>query len=61
MELLRGMENISAARLLYKYCVSHMAWTSRRVAQPDDIELTERQKILFREPADPHRHFPSLF
>ena len=47
--------------LLYKYCVSHMAWTSRRVAPPQDIELTERQKILFREPADPHRHFPSLF
>lgn len=47
--------------LLYKYCVSHMAWTSRRVAQPEDIELTDRQKILFHEPADPHRHFPSLF
>jgi hypothetical protein len=47
--------------LLYKYCVSHIAWTSRRVAQPEDIELTERQKILFREPADPYRHFPSLF
>ena len=24
-------------------------------------ELTEQQQILFREPADPHRHFPSLF
>jgi len=47
--------------LLYKYCVSHMAWTSRRVALPKDIDLTERQKILFREPADPYRHFPSLF
>ena len=47
--------------LLYKYCVSHIAWTSRRVAIPGDIALTERQKILFREPADPYRHFPSLF
>ena len=47
--------------LLYKYCVSHIAWTSRRVAIPEDIALTERQKILFREPADPYRHFPSLF
>ena len=24
-------------------------------------KLTPRQKILFREPADPYRHFPSLF
>ena len=47
--------------LLYKYCVSHIAWTSRRVAPPEDIALTERQKILFRDPADPYRHFPSLF
>ena len=47
--------------LLYKYCISYLAWTSRRVALPKNIELTERQKILFREPADPHRHFPSLF
>ena len=47
--------------LLYKYCVSHIAWTSRRVTPPEDIELTERQKILFRDPADPYRHFPSLF
>ncbi len=47
--------------LLYKYCVSHIAWTSRRVAIPQGIELTERQRILFREPADPYRHFPSLF
>ena len=47
--------------LLYKYCVSHVAWTASRVAPPPATELTERQKILFREPADPHRHFPSLF
>ena len=47
--------------LLYKYCVSHMAWTSQRVQPPPDIALTPRQEILFREPADPLRHFPSLF
>ena len=47
--------------LLYKYCVSQMVWTSRRVRPPSNVELTERQKMLFREPGDPHRHFPSLF
>ncbi len=47
--------------LLYKYCVSHIAWKGQRVAQPEGIALTERQKILFREPADPYRHFPALF
>ena len=47
--------------LLYKYCVSHVAWTANRVASPPATELTEQQQILFREPADPHRHFPSLF
>ncbi len=47
--------------LLYKYCVSHIAWTSRRVAPPEEIALTARQNILFREPGDPYRHFPSLF
>ena len=47
--------------LLYKYCVSQMAWTNKRVQVPVDIELTPRQQILFSEPADPHRFFPSLF
>ncbi len=47
--------------LLYKYCVSQMAWTADRVDVPTDVELTTRQKILFHSPADPHRHFPSLF
>ncbi len=47
--------------LLYKYCVSHIAWTSKRVQPPTNVELTPRQKILFSEPADPHRYFPSLF
>jgi ectoine hydroxylase-related dioxygenase (phytanoyl-CoA dioxygenase family) len=47
--------------LLYKYCVSHTAWTAQRVQPPANTALTQRQQILFREPADPHRHFPSLF
>ena len=47
--------------LLYKYCVSNMAWTSRRVQSPADADLTPRQQILFRDPADPFTHFPSLF
>ncbi len=47
--------------LLYKYCVSHIAWTSRRVQRPTTVELTPRQQILLREPGDPLRHFPSLF
>ena len=47
--------------LLYKYCVSQMAWSSNRARPPDNVELTSRQQILFREPADPHRFFPSLF
>ena len=47
--------------LLYKYCVSHMAWSSRRVSPPDNVKLTPRQRILFSEPAEPYRHFPSLF
>ena len=45
--------------LLYKYCVSQMAWTNRRVHPLPD--LTRRQQLLFGEPADPHRFFPSLF
>jgi ectoine hydroxylase-related dioxygenase (phytanoyl-CoA dioxygenase family) len=47
--------------LLYKYCISHVAWTSERVKPPAGVELTRRQQILFREPGDPLRHFPSLF
>ena len=47
--------------LLYKYCVSHVAWTARRVQPPPNAELTPRQQILFRDPGDPYRHFPSLF
>ena len=46
---------------LYKYCVSHLTWTSKRVEEPTDFELTPRQKILLRDPGDPIRHFPSLF
>ncbi|MBS10884.1 MAG: hypothetical protein CME19_04690 [Gemmatimonadetes bacterium] len=47
--------------LLYKYCLSQMAWTARRVSAPEGIELTGRQEILLRDPGDPHRYFPSLF
>ena len=47
--------------LLYKYSVSHMVWLARRVQPPANVELTPRQEILFGEPGDPHRHFPSLF
>ena len=47
--------------LLYKYCISHVAWTARRVQPPPNAELTPRQQILFRDPGDPYRHFPSLF
>ena len=47
--------------LLYKYCVSHMAWSSRRVRAPTEAELTQRQRLLLAEPADPLRFFPSLF
>ncbi|MEE2659334.1 MAG: phytanoyl-CoA dioxygenase family protein [Candidatus Latescibacterota bacterium] len=47
--------------LLYKYCVSHIAWTSGRMQQPDNAALTDRQQMLFRDPSEPHRFFPSLF
>ena len=47
--------------LLYKYCVSHIAWTAKRVAYPTTTELTQRQKILLQDPGDPLLHFPSLF
>ena len=47
--------------LLYKYCVAHTAWSSRRVRPPANVELSVRQQLLFAEPADPHRFFPSLF
>lgn len=47
--------------LLYKYCQSQVAWGNTRVTMPDGIELSERQKILFREPAEPRKYFDSLF
>lgn len=47
--------------LVYKYCVAHTAWRPTRVQPPTNVELTPRQRILFRGPADPYRHFPSLF
>lgn len=47
--------------LLYKYCLSQIVWTTKRVSPPEGIELTERQQALLRDPGDPHTHFPSLF
>jgi len=47
--------------LLYKYCVSHMAWSRARVLAPPDVRLTPRQQALLTEPADPHTFVPSLF
>jgi hypothetical protein len=38
-----------------------MAWTAKRVAPPEGIELTERQKALLSDPGNPHTHFPTLF
>jgi hypothetical protein len=47
--------------LLYKYCVSQMAWSRARVLPPPDVPLTPRQQALLGEPADPYTFFPSLF
>ena len=47
--------------LLYKYCVSQMAWSRERVLAPPDVRLTARQQALLIEPADPHTFVPSLF
>src|SRR5947209_10004226 len=47
--------------LLYKYCVSQMAWSRARVLPPPDVRLTPRQEALLTEPADPHTFVPSLF
>ena len=47
--------------LLYKYCVSQMAWSRARVLPPPDVTLTARQQALLTEPADPHTFVPSLF
>jgi ectoine hydroxylase-related dioxygenase (phytanoyl-CoA dioxygenase family) len=47
--------------LLYKYCVSYMAWSRARMMTPPDVKLTPRQHALLTEPADPHTFVPSLF
>src|SRR5215470_5731727 len=47
--------------LLFKYCVSQMAWSRARVLPPPDVPLTPRQQALLTEPADPHTFVPSLF
>ena len=44
--------------LLYKYCVSHIAWTSKRVEMPTEVELTPRQQLLLRDPGDPSHSLP---
>jgi hypothetical protein len=38
--------------LIYKYCQSHIAWSTRRVPPPDSVPLTPRQQILFQKPAN---------
>ena len=38
--------------LIYKYCQSHIAWSTRRVPQPASVALTPRQQILFQKPAN---------
>ena len=47
--------------LLYKYCVSYMAWSHALVLTPPDVKLSARQQALLTEPADPHNFVPSLF
>jgi len=47
--------------LLFKYCVSQMAWSRARVLPPPDVPLTPRQQALLTEPADPYTFVPSLF
>ncbi len=47
--------------LLFKYCVSQLAWGTGRVEPPSDCVLTPQQQQLFAEPAEPYRFFPSLF
>ena len=47
--------------LLFKYCVSQLAWGSGRAVPPTDCVLTPLQQQLFAEPAEPYRFFPSLF
>ena len=38
--------------LIYKYCQSHIAWSTRRVPPPASVPLTPRQQILFQKPAN---------
>jgi hypothetical protein len=47
--------------LLYKYWVSHMAWSRARLLPPPDVKLTPRQQALLTEPAGPRTFVPSLF
>lgn len=47
--------------LLYKYCASQLTWSPTRVTPPENVGLTERQKLLLEPPAGAHWFFPSLF
>ena len=38
--------------LIYKYCQSHIAWSTRRVPPPASVALTPRQQILFQKPVN---------
>ena len=38
--------------LIYKYCQSHIAWSTRLVPPPDSVALTPRQQILLQRPAN---------
>jgi ectoine hydroxylase-related dioxygenase (phytanoyl-CoA dioxygenase family) len=63
--LLHGTAPWTAAHerrtLLYKYCVSQMAWSRARVLPPPGVPLTPHQQALLGEPAEPYTFFPSLF
>jgi hypothetical protein len=60
-EIPAGSVDHERRTLLYKYCVSQMAWSRARVLPPPDVALTPRQQALLTEPADPHTFVPSLF
>ncbi len=47
--------------ILYKYCASQLTWSRTRVLPPEGAALTDRQRLLFDEPAGAKWFFPSLF
>jgi len=46
--------------LLFKYCISQMAWSSSQITSPS-FSLTAIQERLLLPPAEPYCNFPSLF